>query len=204
MRILANNDLKTLSLRGNNAFTFDLLGLCGKALIHYAKEELRTHDNFRAVDLAGSFYLQSELKDEEKGILSFYVIHKDKRLFDWVTFIPLSSFFFTRTATQGGTLASLMAKDEELKMNLDKPVAKFKIFVDGLDKKQQIEVGDYMNSLCCKAREDYHCDDVELHSWFCAEVTILAFPASNWWHGTITKNAETPWDLLILHLAKMK
>ena len=204
MRILANNGLKTLSLEGNDAFTFESLGVCGEALIHHAKEELLTHDDFRAVDLAGAFHLQSELKDEEKGILSFYVIHKDKRLFDWVTFVPLSSSFFTMTATPVGTLDSLIAKDDGLGKNLNNSEAKFKEFVDGLDKTQRDAVEAYMESLRNYAIKEYKCDKVELHKWFCAKGTILTFPASDWLHGTITKNADGPRDLLILHVAQWK
>ena len=143
--------------------------------------------------------MQKELEMSEKGILAYYDVHKDKAAFPWVTFIPLSSEFFTLTATPKGVMDDICFSDApQLKGNIRQSNEKFELFMSGLDGKQRDGVVEYMKWLEKEAINEYKCD-VDLQTWFCAPGTSLSFPASIWLHGTITLNGETPRDLLILH-----
>ena len=197
MRVLANNGLQAVQFKSKNIVPFKHLGQGTEALLAFVKVS-NSVPNLKG-RLAGCFHMQKMGGGKEKGKLSFYDVHKDKTAFDWVTFIPLSSEFFTVTATPKGVIDDMCLSDTlDLKENIRESSSEFQKFQLGLSQSQKDGVVTYMKWLEDEARKDYKCD-VELQAWFCAPGASLTFPAKIWWHGTITKNGDTLRDLLILH-----
>ena len=146
---------------------------------------------------AGNFHLQCKRWDHISN-LHFYDYHRDKKIFPFVTFIPLRSSFYTILCVPNGFF------DDTLKAFSDDVCLSEKRFQemrDNLNKGDQGILDTYIKNMRQYAKREYCGKETQIIFFHCQPGSALSFEAWRFVHGTVTVDADDAKmrDLLIIH-----
>jgi len=132
--------------------------------------------------------------------LHYYDFHRDKSKFEYVTFIPLRSSFYTIVCAPKGVMDKEL---EDLKDDVFLSGTLFERMKAGLKEGDLKILNAYLNDMKQYAKTEYslsNAKDTQIHIFYCSPGSALTFEAWKFVHGTVTvDDNQQRRDLLIIH-----